>query len=317
MKKIISIVCCGLLLTTAVVAQEQEVATPEKRVKKELPAGWLPEAGDFAIGIDATPLLEYVGNAFSGKTNNTLDAFAGSPYNNITTDPSYSGAAPRPTVSIMGKYMLTDKLALRANIGILVDVYKQSAYSIDDLKAITAPLENAKVTDRASITNGGASIALGAEYRIGKRKVQGVFGGSLYMAFNQQQAHYNYGNAITELNQSPTSRNWGTGNLNDASVVANANNRVISDMSKGADSYVGVIGHIGVEYFFAPKISLGGEVNLSLYGSIFSKRHKTMEYWDPATKEVAKWTEITKPSASGFHFGTENIGANVFVHFYF
>ena len=33
----------------------------------------LPEAGDWAVGIDATPLLEYMGNFFTGGANNAPD----------------------------------------------------------------------------------------------------------------------------------------------------------------------------------------------------------------------------------------------------
>ena len=36
-----------------------------------------PEAGDWAIGFNASPLFNYVGNAFNGSTGNTMStAFA-------------------------------------------------------------------------------------------------------------------------------------------------------------------------------------------------------------------------------------------------
>ena len=56
---------------------------------------------------------------------------------------------------------------------------------------------------KANLTYG--SIAVGVEYRVGKtRPVQGVFGGGVNYAFGQRTYRFNYGNAITEMNQTPT-----------------------------------------------------------------------------------------------------------------
>ena len=33
---------------------------------------YLPEAGDWALGFDANPFLNYAGNMFNGSLNNTL-----------------------------------------------------------------------------------------------------------------------------------------------------------------------------------------------------------------------------------------------------
>lgn len=314
MKKLMILCCLMFVVSAAVFAQEEEQSS-KKATIKELPEGWLPQAGDWAISIDATPLLQYIGNVASAKTNNTLDDFGATPYSYFN-DPSAANAAPEPSVSIMAKYMLSDQLAVRANVGLLIDVYNQSIFVKDDLKAIEDPLLDAKVTDRYKQSNTGVSLALGAEYRVGKRKVQGVFGGSLFAAFNKRCASFTYGNAITEINQAPSSNNW-VGNINTGIDPYSTQDRLLKDNGTGVDSYLGVIGHVGIEYFFAPKISLGGEVNLSLYGSMLSRRSGTSEVWNPLSNELETWTEVLKPKASGFHFGTENIGANVFVHFYF
>ncbi|MCB0380481.1 MAG: hypothetical protein KDD24_04440 [Flavobacteriales bacterium] len=37
---------------------------------------YLPEAGDWAIGIDANPFLNYAGNLFNGNTGNGIGAGA-------------------------------------------------------------------------------------------------------------------------------------------------------------------------------------------------------------------------------------------------
>ena len=83
MKKLMILCCLMFVVSAAVFAQEEEQSS-KKATIKELPEGWLPQAGDWAISIDATPLLQYIGNVASAKTNNTLDDFGATPYSYFT-----------------------------------------------------------------------------------------------------------------------------------------------------------------------------------------------------------------------------------------
>ena len=86
------------------------------------------------------PLFDYFGNFFNGATSNSYSSFGGEPV--FSSNPFTN-----PSVSIMGKYMLTDQLAVKANLGILVENNKNSGYSTDDAAAMLNPLADAKVAD--------------------------------------------------------------------------------------------------------------------------------------------------------------------------
>ena len=72
-----------------------------------------------------------------------------------------------------------------------------------------------------------------------------------------------------------------------------------------------------MEYFLAPKVSFGAEVNLSLLYAWTGKTYTTIEGFNASTNEVEEHTDLTSPSSSDLIFGTQNIGANLFFNFYF
>ena len=74
---------------------------------------YLPEAGDWAIGVNVIPLLKHIGG-------NNNDTFGGG--SSFTKDNSDFNLIP--DVSILAKYMLTDNIALRANVGFMFDPTK-------------------------------------------------------------------------------------------------------------------------------------------------------------------------------------------------
>ena len=63
---------------------------------------YLPTAGNFALGVDATPIFNYIGNLFNGTNT--------APGNSNTLDLSSS--------AIYGKYYLSDRLAVRGTLAI-------------------------------------------------------------------------------------------------------------------------------------------------------------------------------------------------------
>ena len=57
-------------------AQQADTGTNPESEKMLSKKGFpiLPEAGDFGIGFDAVPFLEYAGNLFNGDTDNSVQA---------------------------------------------------------------------------------------------------------------------------------------------------------------------------------------------------------------------------------------------------
>ena len=69
MNKVFYTILC-LTLSLSLLAQETEVKTKDKKDLSNL-----PQAGDWAIGIDASPFFRYAGNFFSQNGNSYVPAF--------------------------------------------------------------------------------------------------------------------------------------------------------------------------------------------------------------------------------------------------
>lgn len=287
MKKIVSLLLAAGMAVLSLSAQETE--------KKQ----YLPEAGDWAIGFDAKPILNYVGNVFNGTEDNEFKPLGGE-----------SALDYGPTVSLMGKYMLTDEFALKANIGVLLENDKQAYYVQDDAATVLDPLADAKVADYKATRRTGVSLLAGAEYRLGKKRIQGVFGAGVLFGLNKTLINYSYGNEMTSINQRP-------------SVAENFNNvwskgyRTIKEFTGRPDFYAGVAASAGVEFFVAPKLSLGAEVSLVAAYNIKQQTYTYSEGYNPATEIIERKTDLVSPMTGTFYLGTQNLGGSLYLSFFF
>lgn len=286
MKKIISLLLAAGMAVLSLSAQETE--------KKQ----YLPEAGDWAIGFDAKPILNYVGNLFNGATNNDFAPLGGEP-----------SVKFGPTVSLMGKYMLTDEFALKANVGVLLENDKQAYYIQDDAATILDPLSDAKVADYKATRNTGLSIMAGAEYRLGKKRIQGVFGAGVLLGIQKRVVNYSYGNKMTTINQNPTV----AGQFN----VWDNGYRTVKEFSGRPDFYAGITASAGVEFYVAPKIALGAEVSLVAAYNVNQQTFKYAEGYNPSTEIIERKTDLVTPMTGTFYLGTQNLGGSVYMSFYF
>ena len=130
MKKILSVFIICLLPLMGANAQE-------KAAKQ-----YLPEAGDWAIGVNVIPLLKHIGG-------NNNDTFGGG--SSFTKDNSDFNLIP--DVSILAKYMLTDNIALRANVGFMFGSDKYRGYVQDDKALLDNPLSEDKIIDACRVSN--------------------------------------------------------------------------------------------------------------------------------------------------------------------
>lgn len=297
----------SLLVATAAFADGADKPTPEEKAKKDY-SSWLPVQGDMSIGFSLDPIATFAGNLFNGNLDNTLDDLAG--------EPLLYQQLPTSTVSIMGTYMLTDNFGVRANLGFGYSMKQNNYFVQDDEALLLNDLSNAKVLDQEKSKVLSGSFAVGVEYRLGKRlPVQGVFGAGLSYACGVSSATYAYGNAITELNQNPSINSNMPAKETVNGYLPNA--RLLSVQSDDMIHMAGLYGSVGVEWFVCPKIALGANVNLGVYYEINPSQTYLYEGWNTITEQVTQHTELVKPASHGFHFGTDNIGANLYVAFYF
>lgn len=330
MKKILSILLVAALATPMFA----EKLSPEEVASADY-SEWLPAQGDFSIGFSVDPFANFLGQMFSnfGATPGNYRAINNGAVYNIGGQALFTA----PMVSIMGSYMLTDNLAIKANIGVIVN-YERKLFNVqDDAARFADQFSRALVQDEAKLGQYGGSFAAGIEYRLGKKRVQGVFGAGIMYAFQTSSTKLSYGNAITAMNQIPSVA--AIEDLNGAALAPWATAaeltamdldgiysglRLINDHASaaGQDAFwhrVGLYTSIGVEWFVAPKIALGLNVNLDLLYKWSNNVCKQYEGFNLQTNQVDHIvTDVTSiKNYSGVTFGTENIGANLYLNFFF
>ena len=291
-KKISAILMLSVLPLGALMAQDAK--------------NYLPKAGDYAIGIDMQPIYSFFGNLANGDTGNGLNTFGGEePLNNYTN-----------TVSILGKYMLDNTTALRLNFSMVKDIDHIYSYSYDDLKRFEDPYSEQKVEDNYKQSYAAYSIAAGIEFRRGKNRIQGYYGADALFALYKNKYTFEYGNAITDINQKPSRQDYTTtGSINVANVSYFTKTYATETFER--EWFLGIAGRVGVEYFIVPQLSFGGEVSLT-FGEYFdSGSYTKAEGFNTTTDRVETHTELISPKSHGFHMATENLGGKLFMMFYF
>jgi hypothetical protein len=264
---------------------------------------FLPEAGDWAVSIDATPFLNYAGNFF-GKTT----ANAAPTWNNYGLNQS-----------ITGKYFKDATTAYRATIRVGFDNGKKRV-AINEYVAPTAVTEALGETkeqkyDQMKVSSRNIVLGIGMEKRKGKTRLQGIYGGDLLVWGGNLKESYKYANGLTQTNDAATTFNENL-DADDASGSTNFGANAISgftttsNVATSLDGYanvdaaralsrktngrigIGIRAFIGAEYFILPKISIGGEFG---WGIGYQLNTKDKSTWDAeGTSTAAGSTQIGK-----------------------
>lgn len=306
MKKYIIIVLSLFLAMPSFCFSQEQDESPAKDYST-----FLPTKGDIAISVGLNPIAFFAGNIFNGTIDNELDQFGGQPYFNA--DVRDLNFMPYNLVSISLKYMVTDKFATRLNFGYGYSKSGVNAYVIDDMALALDPFSQAKVVDSYRGVNHCGSVYLGGEYRMGNGRFQAVFSAGVNYYLGGIGKKISYGNAITDVNQSPTiaSDSYKV-TLPDRSGMING--RLLS--SRQTVHGVGLTGGVGIEYFVAPKISIGAEVNLSLSAIFEITNNKIAEGYNVISGKPDVWVETQRPVNFYLNLATSNIGANFTFNYY-
>ncbi|HNV96324.1 MAG TPA: hypothetical protein PKG63_07615 [Bacteroidales bacterium] len=275
------------MLFVALVSNAQELKN-----KQGVPI--LPAAGDYAIGIDATPIFNFFGNFV--KIN------SGAPF----ADPSSMNFV-NGNNAIYAKYFVDPTTAYRATVRIGLTSTSDKEYVMQDGQS--DPLVT--VEDKAKYGNTNIILGAGMEKRRGAGRLQGFYGAEAQLMFAGTSEKYTYGNAFSSSNTTPTMTNFDPTNPN----VLGASSRITKAKS-GSTIGIGARAFVGVEYFFAPKVSVGGEFGWGLAIATQGDGKVTTESWDGANSSV-KTTE-TKTGGGGYMgFDTDNFGGCIYMLFHF
>ena len=191
---------------------------------------YLPEGGEYAIGADATPFLNYFGNLIGGSDGNVAPVLA--------PHPVVSGGTGPTGFAIYGKKFIDAQNAYRATVRVGFNNTTTRMF-VTDLDGDPGDV----VEDKTKMSNMGVTLGLGKEMRRGNTRLQGVYGAAAQLSFSNMKTTYEYGNSLEDMGSQLTEEKAG------------------STFAFG----VGVFG--GVEYFIVPKMSIAGEYG---WGLLFS-----------------------------------------------
>ena len=232
MKRISILLAFCVLLTVSLKAQYDEMSTGEVEKTKQ----YFPEQGDFGIGIDGTPIFNYLGNAFNGTIDNKL---------NLGDNTLYF------------RYFITDNSAIRLNFSLYQDFYKDKFYVRDDAAWLIDENTEKQLEDMRINNSHNFKVKVGYQYFKDFRRVRGFFGADLGYGRDKSKTEYAYGNVMNEVNKTPSTAFSGP---NPNSRYLEYNNGAVNSIFAGLFT--------GAEYYFAPKMCIGGEFGVS-YGANF------------------------------------------------
>jgi hypothetical protein len=259
---------------------------------------YLPKAGNFALGVDATPIFNYIGNLFNGTNT--------APGNSNTLDLSSS--------AIYGKYYLSDRLAVRGTLAITGIHHKDEAYVRDDAAFYADPLSNKEVVDTRTSLNNDYFTSIALQKFIGEVRLRGFVGAQILYGYQSITDKNSYANPMTDLNPTPTIAPA-------LSSYTAANERPLENRTTNA-SRIGAGLIAGFEYFIFPRLCIGGEVSLNaIYshnGQLYTKSETVVN------DKVVAADKTTSPGGNEFAVKTfrftpngytEQLGFYVMFHF--
>ena len=225
----------------------------------------LPEANDWSIGFDATPVLNYFGNMFNNTANNSINM--NYPSNNPFT--------------IVGKMVKDESTAYRAKVAINFgsQTITSGAAGFSSFDSLFTPSEL-----KASSSN--ITLGAGIQKWRGKGRLKGYYGAEAMIGFGGSgDTTYTY--------------------LKDLTITNGAGAEQLTEVKGGSIFGFGVNGFIGVEYFFAPKMSLSAEYTWGIAISSVGESEVTSSTVNSAATGVSDIT-VKGDKSSSFNVGVGN-----------
>jgi len=224
---------------------------------------YLPQSGDWAVGIDATPFLNYFGNFIGGQDGNSAPTWNNPSVNQVIT----------------GKYFAEDDMAYRASLRIGVGSNKNTAMVGDDAITTTPlyPALPSMVDDSYKVGATNIGLSVGFEKRRGVGRLKGYYGAEAGIAIGSTNETYTYGNAMTVTGA--TSTDFG------ANITTDTYDNVarITKVKSGIIFGIGLRAFIGAEYFVFPRVAIGGEFGWGFGFTSIGAGTMTLESTDGAS----------------------------------
>ncbi|MBK9273860.1 MAG: hypothetical protein IPM49_04880 [Flavobacteriales bacterium] len=267
---------------TAVTAQTGEITSNRGE-------NWLSQDGDWGLTIDATPFIGYAGNLFNGTTGNAVPSWISAstwdPYNwSGGGDEGAFGSVTRAVIGV--KKLKNANTAFRGRLRLGFYSHKETVLVPD--AGSTDP--NATVENSTKWGGNTIQIGVGLEKRVGSTRVVGVYGADLNFGIAGQKKSFEYGNSLE-----------------------NTGSRITEEKMGGA-LMVGLNAFVGVEWFVAPKVSLGAEYG---WGLMLASKGFNTTSWDRAAGDNGPGEIEGGTKVNDFGVDTNNNGVSINMNFYF
>ncbi len=282
MKKII--ISLSILFCVGTIVSAQETTLNEQaQTTSERSKGTVNKAGQY--------ILPVAGDYALGVSIST-------PLQSIFSDAADGIKFEGYQENIYGKYFLSDNRAIRAGISLNIGTDKTKSFVTNIAETTTNPLNiYATTVDITKVKTTNVGLFAGYEFRRGYGRLQAFYGPELAVGFNKVVKEYTYGNPLSELNQGERT----------------------TKESQATDITCSLGGFIGVEYFIAPKISIGGELNLGFGIETLGQIEMEKERYNSVTGEIETYSYREKTTVgpeNTFLLQTNSTG-NIFMMFYF
>lgn len=259
----------------------------------------LPQSGDMAIGIDAMPFINFAGNFFGAAGAGTV-----------------AWDFPQNDQVFFLKSFINSEEAYRLKIRIGHNS-KSSKFPVQDDEAFTSnPADYDPVSDdledKAKTSNTNLILMGGKEMRRGYGRLQGFMGAELGLMYTRESEKYEYSNDFGNANPNPSE---GVISAPSTGSVNLTNERLI----KSSEYTFGILGDIfvGAEYFFAPKMCIGGEFYWGIQYTALGKTKEEAEGWNNTVlqKETNEYENNNNPNT--FNMDNNNLGGKLYLLFHF
>lgn len=225
-----------------------------------------------------------------------------------------------PLAAVKVKYYTSPKSAFRASLGFNGSIVNYREYVQDDMALALNPESQNKVSDAATSRLNTLTISLGKEWRAGSKAIKFVYGVDVLYTIAGGDIVFNYGNAMTDINQVPSTMPMTApkGTLDDfKSKQGIAYARPVKRYNSGYIHGLGLQVDAGLEFFLADNISLGLAMTFTpVMGMFQPKTYATYEGFSANTGRVEQFTDLVSPGSSALLYGTENIGCRLSLTYY-
>lgn len=246
----------------------------------------LPEAGDYVIGFNAVPVVDFFLNVSNIMVNTGQTS-------------QHPGYVTGFNQVLVGKYFLEDQKAARFKLAINTASVKTSTFFDDPADVFANPGDPdswGEIEDVTKVGNTNIILGGGLELRRGHNRVQGFYGGELLLGFQGNSTKNTW---AVEMTTDAITNGYTNG---DGSALSG---RILEQKSGMAITF-GLRGFAGIEYFFAPKISVAAEFGWGFGMTTNPRGSVTTENWDAAASAAEEETNEGVNGGSNMGFSVDN-----------